>query len=122
MPAPAATAPAVAPTYARHAPERTLLYALAQAHYPDLIARITAEDRSLPAYVREEFEAFRRCCVLKHGFLRVVCEQCHAERLLAFSCKKRGFCPSRGAGRMAESALQKAHYRPAPRAPPAVAA
>jgi hypothetical protein len=54
--------------------------------------------------VCEEFEAFLRCGVLEHGFLRVVCEQCHAERLLAFSCKKRGFCPSCGARRMAESA------------------
>jgi len=54
--------------------------------------------------VREEFGAFLRCGVLDHGFLRVVCEHCHAERLLAFSCKKRGFCPSCGARRMAESA------------------
>ncbi len=54
--------------------------------------------------MREEFEAFLRSGVLEHGFLRVVCEQCHAERLLAFSCKKRGFCPSCGARRMAESA------------------
>jgi hypothetical protein len=28
----------------------------------------------------------------------------HAEHLVAFSCKKRGFCPSCGARRMAESA------------------
>ena len=100
----APTAQAAAPTYARHVPERTLLYALVQAHYPDLIARLATQDRSLPEYVREEFEAFLRCGVLENGFLRVVCEQCHAERLLAFSCKKRGFCPSCGARRMAESA------------------
>jgi len=100
----ATTAQAAAPTYARHAPERTLLYALVQAHYPDFIARLAAEDRSLPEYVREEFDEYFRCGVLEHGFLRVVCEQCHAERLLAFSCKKRGFCPSCGARRMAESA------------------
>jgi len=98
------TALPAAPTYARHVCERTLLYALVQAHYPDFIARLTAEDRSLPETVREEFEAFLRCGVLENGFLRVVCEHCHAERLLAFSCKKRGFCPSCGARRMAESA------------------
>jgi len=38
---------------------------------------------------------------------RVVCrvqyETCHAEHLVAFSCKRRGFCPSCGARRMAES-------------------
>ncbi|MGK9904130.1 transposase zinc-binding domain-containing protein, partial [Salmonella enterica subsp. enterica] len=36
--------------------------------------------------------------------LRVVCEHCRAERLVAYSCKKRGLCPSCGARRMAESA------------------
>jgi len=92
------------PHYTRHAPERTLLHTLVQAHYPDFLARLQAEDRSLPAYVREEFEEYLRCGVLEHGFLRVVCEQCRAERLVAFSCKKRGFCPSCGARRMAESA------------------
>jgi hypothetical protein len=93
-----------APTYARHDPRRTLLYALVQAHYPDFLARMAARDRPLPAYVREAFEAYLRCGVLEHGFLRVVCEHCHAERLVAFSCKQRGFCPSCGARRMAESA------------------
>jgi len=93
-----------APTYTRHAPERTLLYALVQAHYADFLAQLAAQDRPLPAYVREAFEAYLRCGVLEHGFLRVVCEQCHAERLVAFSCKQRGFCPSCGARRMAESA------------------
>jgi len=78
----AATALPAAPTYARHAPERTLLYALVQAHYPDLMALLAAEDRSLPETVREEFEAFLRCGVLEHGFLRVVCEQCHADKFV----------------------------------------
>jgi len=32
------------------------------------------------------------------------CATCHDEKLLAFSCKKRGFCPSCGARRMADSA------------------
>ena len=52
-----------------------------------------------------------RCCIssssstIRHsGFLRVRCEHCRAEKLVAFSCKKRGFCPSCGARRMAETA------------------
>lgn len=32
------------------------------------------------------------------------CEGCHADKLVAFSCKKRGFCPSCGGRRMAETA------------------
>jgi len=67
---------------ARHVSERTLLYALVQAHYPDLIARLAAQDRSLPEYVREEFEAFLRCGVLENGFLRVVCEHYHADKFV----------------------------------------
>ena len=58
----------------------------------------------LPGYVQREFEEFLQCGRLEHGFLRVRCESCHAEHLVAFSCKRRGFCPSCGARRMAESA------------------
>ena len=114
--APASITPAAAPRYARHAPERTLLYALVHAHYPDFLEWLAPEDRAVPAYVREEFEAYLRCGVLDHGFLRVACEHCHAERLVAFSCKKRGFCPSCGARRMAESArhLVEAVFGPRP--------
>jgi ribosomal protein S27E len=39
-----------------------------------------------------------------NGFLRVRCDQCRNEKLVAFSCKRRGFCPSCGARRMVESA------------------
>jgi len=42
--------------------------------------------------------------LLKHGFLRVRCDGCRHEHLVAFSCKRRGFCPSCGARRMVESA------------------
>lgn len=38
-------------------------------------------------------------------FLGVVCSDCKGEQLVAFSCKHRGFCPSCGARRMAESAV-----------------
>ena len=41
--------------------------------------------------------------MLKHGFLRVKCNGCRFEHLVAFSCKLRGFCPSCGARRMVET-------------------
>lgn len=41
---------------------------------------------------------------MEEGFLRLHCEQCHAAKLVAFSCKQRGFCPSWVARRMAEAA------------------
>ena len=58
----------------------------------------------MPGYVEQEFEDYLKCGRLEHGFLRVCCDGCHAEYLVAFSCKRRGFCPSCGARRMAESA------------------
>ena len=68
------------PGYERHRPEATLL----------------------------EFEAYLKCGRLEHGFLRVRCEDCHAEKLVAFSCKRRGFCPSCGARVGAVAAVRAA--------------
>ena len=93
-----------APPYVRHRPERTLLYQLVEEYYPAFKAHLGAQDMALPAHVEQEFEAYLRCARLEHGFLRVRCDSCHAEHLVAFSCKKRGFCPSCGTRRMAESA------------------
>jgi ribosomal protein S27E len=42
--------------------------------------------------------------VLAHGFLRLHCDDCGHDRLVAFSCKRRGFCPSCGGRRMADTA------------------
>ena len=92
------------PGYHRHQPETTLLYGLVAEYYPSFRDRRAAEDRPLPRYVEAEFEAYLKCGRLEAGFLRVRCESCHAEKLVAFSCKRRGFCPSCGGRRMAETA------------------
>jgi ribosomal protein S27E len=90
--------------YERHQPEQTLLYQLVETHYPALVEQLAQQGKSLPDHVHREFEAYLKCGRLEHGFLRVRCDKCHFERLVAFSCKKRGFCPSCGARRMAETA------------------
>ena len=92
------------PGYVRHRPESTLLYQLVEQHYPAFRELRAEAGRPLPDYVQEEFDAYLKCGRLEEGFLRVRCEHCHAEKLVAFSCKKRGFCPSCGARRMAETA------------------
>jgi ribosomal protein S27E len=103
---PASTGPLVrAPMdYARHQPERTLLYQVVEEYYPKFINQLAQSDKTLPQYVQDEFEAYLKCGRLEHGFLRLQCETCAHEQLLAFSCKRRGFCPSCGAKRMVESA------------------
>jgi len=92
------------PRYVRHIPEHTLLYRLVRDHYPAFVDRLAEEGRAMPAHVHGDFEEFLRCGRLEYGFLRVRCQDCLAERLVAFSCKRRGSCPSCGARRMAESA------------------
>ena len=90
--------------FKRHRPEQTLLYRLIEQYYPDFEMQWASEGRVLPDYVRREFDEYLKCGRLEHGFLRVQCASCHAEHLVAFSCKRRGFCPSCGASRMVESA------------------
>ena len=86
-----------ASVYGRHRPERTLLYQLVEDYYPALKAQLAAQGTALPGYVEREFDEYLKCGRLEHGFLRVQCDSCHAEHLVAFSCKRRGFCPSCGA-------------------------
>jgi len=90
--------------YDRHRPEQTLLYQIVEAHYPALLEQLGHQGKCLPKHVRREFEDYLKCGRLEHGFLRVRCDKCHLERLVAFSCKRRGFCPSCGARRMVETA------------------
>ena len=88
--------------YQRHRPEQTLLYQIVEEYYPAFTAHLAEQGTELPGYVQREFEDFLKCGRLDHGFLRVRCESCHVEHLVAFSCKRRGFCPSCGARRMAD--------------------
>jgi len=90
--------------YARHQPGQTLLYQLVERYYPELAELMDDQGRPFPRYVRKEFDEYLKCGRLEYGFLRLSCQTCHVERLLAFSCKRRGFCPSCGTRRMAESA------------------
>jgi Transposase zinc-binding domain len=60
--------------------------------------------KGLPAYVERELYDYLQCGILAHGFLRLGCDTCQHEMLLAFSCKRRGFCPSCADRRMAQTA------------------
>ena len=96
--------PNSAAVYVRHRPEATLLYQLVNEYWPEFQAELASQDKYLPAYITREFEAYLKCGRLEHGFLRVRCKNCHDERLVAFSGKRRGFYASYGARRMADSA------------------
>ena len=90
--------------YQRRTPETTVLYRVLQHHLETFLAFARDQGRVVPRFVEREFRAFLTCGILAHGFLRVRCQECGRERLVAYSCKKRGFCPSCGARRMADTA------------------
>ena len=91
-------------TYVRHRPEQTLLFQLIQRHWPEFQSHLSDTGSYLPRHVTREFDEYLDCGLLERGFLRVRCDDCHHEHLVAFSCKRRGFCPSCGARRMVETA------------------
>ncbi len=96
-----------APVGSRYAPFRrpdeSVLYRVVQEHLATFLAR-AEEGGSLPRFVKREFEAFLACGIPIHGFIRVRCENCRLDGFVAFSCKGRGFCPSCGGRRMADTA------------------
>jgi len=98
-------APAMA-TYEPRDPSRTVLYKVIADHLETFLASFEADPDAtgLPAYVQREFYDYLQCGILAHGFLRMGCDACKQDVLLAFSCKRRGFCPSCAGRRMAQTA------------------
>ena len=96
--------------YARHEPEKTPLYTIVANHLEQLNNHLTRHETSLPVFVQREFADYLRCGRLEHGFLRVKCTGCRHEHLVAFSCKRRGFCR----GRPVPHAAQDGLLRPQP--------
>jgi hypothetical protein len=45
----------------------------------------------LPRFVELELRAFLDCGILQKGFARFRCQQCGHDRLVALSCKGRGY-------------------------------
>ncbi|GMV13973.1 MAG: hypothetical protein AMXMBFR56_21970 [Polyangiaceae bacterium] len=88
----------------RHRPESTVLYQTVAEHWPAFLER-AEEHGGLPRFVVKEFEEYLRCGRLEHGCLHLVCRECGYSELVAFSCKKRGFCPSCVGRRMADTAV-----------------
>lgn len=92
--------------YERRTPEKTVLYSVLQNYMAAFRRELSSKGKSLPLYVEEEFEAFFDCGMLENGFTRLKCSDCKHEKLLAFSCKRRGFCPSCCGKRMNEAEIR----------------
>src|SRR4029450_1889979 len=94
------------PPYVPRDPSQTILYHVVADHLETFLASRDADPdaQGLPAYVQREFYDYLQCGILAHGVLRLGCDTCQHEMLLAFSCKRRGFCPSCAGRRMAQTA------------------
>jgi len=71
----------------RRAPETSVLHEAFRRGWPEVSG-------TMPASVRQEVERYLQCGDVRYGFAEVACGSCGESRLLAFSCKGRGWCPS----------------------------
>jgi hypothetical protein len=90
--------------YRPRRPEESVLYGVAGGHLESFLARQRECGRLVPRFVERELRAFLDCGVLARGFLRIHCDACRLDRVVPYSCKCRGFCPSCGGRHMADTA------------------
>jgi len=94
------------PNYERHEPHKNVFYQTIEQNWEAFVKKCEAEEHPVPGFIKKEFEAYIRCGVLSYGFARVYCQECRYDRLVGFSCKKRGFCGSCLARRMSETSAR----------------
>jgi hypothetical protein len=85
-------------------PAQSVLHRAVREHLETFLTHATGRGRPVPRFVEREMRGFLECGILAHGFVRVHCDTCGHDRVVAFSCKGRGFCPSCGGRRMADTA------------------
>jgi hypothetical protein len=87
-----------APEYRPRHPERSAFYQLFENHFDSYVRcyeeRFESNSGPLRPVVVRSVEEFLACGRLQGGFARIRCPKCHAEHLLAFSCRTRNFCSS----------------------------
>ena len=116
----AATTP-LAPAYRPRQPHASVLHRVVRENLLTFLeqgALHSASGEGYPVYVENELRRYIACASPALGFARLKCAACGYERLLRFSCKNRGVCPSCTARRMSEEAaflvdmaLPKSRYR-----------
>lgn len=89
--------------YQSRRPEKTVLYKVLQENLETWIEQTHENGGTIPTYIEKDFRQYLECGLLSYGFARARCE-CGHEFLVAFSCKRRGICPSCNTRHMAETA------------------
>lgn len=92
-------------TYIQRRPENTVLHQVIRQNFSKFKSLMNDKEKSIPGYVLKEFEEYLSCGDPTKGFARLRCSDCGHEKLLPFSCKRRGFCPSCWGRRMVEAEI-----------------
>src|SRR5438034_3674922 len=90
--------------YLPRKPEETVLYRVVAEQLETFLSRQQDRERPAPKFVEQEFRSFLECGIPSYGFVRVHCDSCGRDRVVAFSCKGRVWCPGCGGRRMADTA------------------
>ena len=90
--------PGTSPVYRPRKPQDSQYYQCVEDHFETLEQvydeRFAKQYGFFRPYVRQVIYRYLDCGILHNGFARVRCGGCGHEYLLAFSCKRRHFCPS----------------------------
>jgi len=82
------------------------LYQSVLGNLETFLDRTQTSEHELPGYVESELREYLTCGVLGNGFVRLKCDDCGGKRVVAFSCKGRGFCPSCTGRKMSDTAAR----------------
>ena len=96
--------PAASRRYQRRRPEKTPLYKIVSECLEGWLADRSAREHPVAGSIEEEFRGYLTCGLLCFGFARALCTRCPQRFVVAFSCKRRGVCPSCNGRHMAQTA------------------
>lgn len=89
---------AAAAVYRPRSPQSSDYYRCVQDHFEAFLQvyeeRFERQYGFFRSYIQKVIYRYLDCGILHNGFARVKCKDCGHEYLLAFSCKRRHFCPS----------------------------
>ena len=71
--------------YLPHHPEETVLYRVVAENLESFLARQQERGRVVPRFVENDLRDFLDCGILERGFIRVHCDACGMDRVVAFS-------------------------------------
>ena len=69
----------------RRKPEESMLYKTLACNLNTFLTNLAEEGQLLPKHVEKELWAYLECGILAYGFVRVQCNDCKNEQLVAFS-------------------------------------